>query len=84
MTTIAALDKSERSTGRRKKARAIEEGTFFTVILETAVYYRAFILEGLQFRELQKPYKSLLVMSMNSMAVKSNHCIFYITIGVTE
>lgn len=83
MTTIAALDKSERSTGRRKKARAIEEGTFFTVILET-VYYRAFILEGLQFRELQKPYKSLLVMSMNSMAVKSNHCIFYITIGVTE
>lgn len=83
MTTIVAPDKSERSRGRRKKAIAIEEG-IFTVILETAVYYRAFILEGLQFRESQKPYKSLLIMSVNSMAVKSNHCIFYITIGVTE
>lgn len=66
MTTTAAPDKSERRTRRRKKARAIEEEvTFsFTVVLETAVCYRAFILEGLQFRELQKPYESQLVMSV--------------------
>lgn len=86
MTTIAAPDKSERSTRRRKKARAIEEeGTFtFTVVLETAVCYGAFILEGLQFRELQKPYESHLIMSVNSMATTSDRSIFYSIIGVTE
>ncbi len=46
--------------------------------------YGAFILEGLQFRELQKPYESHLVMSVNSMATTSNRSIFYSITGVTE